>query len=362
MRWKLGGVILGGLILTALLAFVSTASAQKRAWPVDRLANGARVRAAFAPVVKEFRDSVVRVMKNGNQVALGTVVADGLVLTKASEITTAGSLDCQQGKTVRAARAIAWSEPYDLAVLAVETTDWKPVTLHEGPDPEVGHFVIAASYAELPIAIGIVSVARRAIDKEETHGVLGIQLDNNSDGDTIAVVKQVFEGSAAEAAGIQAGDQIQKVGAVAVASGEELQREIFRHQPGETLAIELNRGESHLTLSATLGHPFGDLLSRIAQQNRLGGEVSRRSGGFPVAIQHDSVLKPEECGGPAVDIEGHVIGLNIARSGRTESLLIPASAVKEVLAAHAAGTLPPLSTPVATAPQPLSPPPAVPTE
>ncbi len=52
------------------------------------------------------------------------------------------------------------------------------------------------------------------------------------------------------------------------------------------------------------------------------------------------MLKPEECGGPVVDLNGQVVGLNIARSGRTESLMIPASVIQEVLQEQQAGKLP----------------------
>ncbi len=37
------------------------------------------------------------------------------------------------------------------------------------------------------------------------------------------------------------------------------------------------------------------------------------------------MLKPTDCGGPLVDLEGRVVGFNIARSGRTESYAVPAN-------------------------------------
>src|SRR5687768_6091451 len=67
-------------------------------------------------------------------------------------------------------------------------------------------------------------------------------------------------------------------------------------------------------------------------QNQLGGELSRRRAGFPSVFQHDSVLQPNECGGPVVDLNGHAVGINIARAGRVASYAIPTSVVKEVLA------------------------------
>ena len=44
-------------------------------------------------------------------------------------------------------------------------------------------------------------------------------------------------------------------------------------------------------------------------------------------IQHDTVLYPDECGGPVVDTQGRFVGLNIARAGRVVSYALPASSV-----------------------------------
>ena len=49
------------------------------------------------------------------------------------------------------------------------------------------------------------------------------------------------------------------------------------------------------------------------------------------SLQHDSVLKPNECGGPLVNLEGQVLGINIARAGRTESYAIPSEAIRPLL-------------------------------
>ena len=72
-------------------------------------------------------------------------------------------------------------------------------------------------------------------------------------------------------------------------------------------------------------------MGRSEFQNNLGGKLSVRRFGFPLAFQHDTVLRPADCGGPVVDLDGHVVGFNIARAGRTESYALPADAVQGVL-------------------------------
>jgi serine protease Do len=77
--------------------------------------------------------------------------------------------------------------------------------------------------------------------------------------------------------------------------------------------------------SAKNGKSRGDL------QNSMGSKLSDRRGGFPVILQHDSVLLPTDCGGPLVNLDGQVIGINICRAGRTECYAIPSEAVRPLL-------------------------------
>ncbi|NOZ38750.1 MAG: serine protease, partial [Planctomycetes bacterium] len=60
---------------------------------------------------------------------------------------------------------------------------------------------------------------------------------------------------------------------------------------------------------------------------QLGSSLSQRRFGFPSAFQHDTVIKPSDCGGPVVDLDGKVVGFNLARAGRTETYAIPADVV-----------------------------------
>ena len=64
----------------------------------------------------------------------------------------------------------------------------------------------------------------------------------------------------------------------------------------------------------------------------VNGEISARSTGFQKVIQHDSVLAPNECGGPIIDVYGNAIGINIARAGRVSSYAIPAKVVVPAVA------------------------------
>src|SRR5438034_10391905 len=72
----------------------------------------------------------------------------------------------------------------------------------------------------------------------------------------------------------------------------------------------------------------------------MGSALSSRRNGYPSILQHDSVVKPTDCGGPIVDLDGKVIGINICRAGRVESWAVPAEAIQPLLFDLMAGKLP----------------------
>jgi serine protease Do len=112
--------------------------------------------------------------------------------------------------------------------------------------------------------------------------------------------------------------------------------------PGEHLELRVKRGDDEMQLTAILKRPeeVGNV-SRSDRMNEMGGPLSYRSSSFPSVIQHDTVLRPADCGGPVVDLSGKVVGINIARAGRTESYAAPADEVRHLLADLESGRLAP---------------------
>jgi serine protease Do len=174
------------------------------------------------------------------------------------------------------------------------------------------------------VAVGVMSVAPRKI--AAPSGALGISLASL---DNIAQIEDVMPDMAAFKAGLKAGDQITKVNGKAITGRQNLIDTIRAYMPGEKIEMGVKRGKEELTIEATLSS-LSQLFhgERADFQNSLGGQLSERKAGFPSVIQHDTVLKPSECGGPLVDLDGKAIGLNIARAGRVESYALPASVVQ----------------------------------
>ena len=109
-------------------------------------------------------------------------------------------------------------------------------------------------------------------------------------------------------------------------------RSIREHKPGDKVQLKILRGDKEQTVEVVLGELAQLTLGNRDQfQNSLGGPLSDRRAGFPLALQHDTVLHPNQCGGPLVDLDGKAIGINIARASRVSSYAIPASAIKPIL-------------------------------
>ena len=108
---------------------------------------------------------------------------------------------------------------------------------------------------------------------------------------------------------------------------------LAKNKPGDDVKLKINRENMEQDLKVTLGIRPGTKggKSRGDTQNNMGSKLSDRRAGFPIILQHDSVIKPHECGGPLVNLEGQVLGINIARAGRTESYAIPSEAVRPLL-------------------------------
>lgn len=319
-----------------------------RGGPPSSLKASSQFLALFKPAVEQPARSVVRVQVDGKDASLGTVVADGYVLTKASEVHT-GKLGVKtsDGRDLEAKLA-ATSEAFDLALLKVDGTGLVPITWAESKNAPVGNWVAVAGTGGEAVAAGVVSTTPRSPPPpygaprvpSEQSGFLGVQLDPDAAG---AVIEKVTADSAAEKAGIQPKDMIVQIDTQEVVNQESLINTLLGYKAGETVKIVLEREGKRVELTATLGKRPGELLpkgrgpNRGDMQNSMGSTLSERRTGIPRLFQTDAVVKPGDCGAPVVDLDGHAVGLVIARAGRTESHVIPAETVKGLLPVLLAG-------------------------
>ncbi|MFD0892098.1 PDZ domain-containing protein [Luteolibacter ambystomatis] len=279
--------------------------------------------------------STVQVYAGKNQVAYGTVVGNGTqVLTKWSEIARKGAaiqvLDSKG--TTHSAKITGVHEDEDIAVLSIDGPVLTPVKWSDRGSPALGSFVVASRRDAKLGGLGVVAVLSRSL-RESDQAFLGVNGDMTYSGPGVKV-GSVEEKTGAETAGIKEGDVILKIGDRAISGLMELRNSLLGKNPGDKVAMKISRGGKTIDVEVLLGNrprlpQFTNL--RLRQMEQMGGAISRVRDMFPAVVQSDLQLKPQQCGGPVVDLDGNVIGISIAQADRTRSFFIPADEVVAML-------------------------------
>jgi serine protease Do len=342
---KIHRILPAGVLLAFLWAVPTAARAQGNL--ADFLRTNPKFLQAFREVVAGPSEYTVRVRCDGKDTALGVIVGtDGWVLTKAFDIKGAITCRLKDGRELEA-KVVGVHQPHDLAMLKVEAGGLPVAHFKASKAVPAGTWVASPGPGEDPVAVGVVSVPTRTVQHKglaiaasdlSKIGYLGVALEPAA-GQGVRVA-HVMPGTAASKAGLKVSDVILSVSGVTVNDPEEFQSEMSKRRPGDQISLHVRRGEQELDLDATLQQrPPGDNRSDI--QNHMGSELSARRSGYGTILTHDSVVRPADCGGPLVDLDGNVIGINISRAGRTESWAIPTEVIEVVLADLKSGKLAP---------------------
>lgn len=303
--------------------------------------------ALFKPIVEAPARSTVRVQADGKDAALGTVVSDdGYVVTKASEIKSKKiAIKTRDGRDFDA-QVAATSDLFDLALLKVDGSGLVPVQWGSSADALVGNWVAIPGLSAEPVAVGVVSTKPWTPPGRfgtpyppDQAGFLGVGF---AEAATRATIGMVTAGSAADKAGIQSNDTILLVDTEEIIDQESLINTLQTYKAGEKVKVVIDRAGKRMELLVTLGKRTGAMAkggNRGEFQNSMGSALSERRRGIPRFFQTDAVLKPSDCGAPVVDLDSRVLGLAIARAGRTESHVIPAETVKDLVPILIAGNL-----------------------
>jgi serine protease Do len=288
--------------------------------------NEPAVRSAFQQVLGKASAATVRVLADGEEVALGTVVdADGYLVTKASVLK--GKITCRfrDGKEKQAEK-VGEDETQDLALLRVEATGLTAISWRQGDPPPPGSLVATTAPADAPIAIGVVSSDPRRIrgraDARHSRAWLGVEMGAGESG---LGVGGVAPESPAAKAGVRVGDEIRQIDGAAMKSAEQVVQTVGGHAAGEAIKLLVHRQDQDLEISARLA------TFRSPQDAWGGGPFSERRSGFPAVLPHDTPLHPRDCGGPLVDTDGRAVGVNIARALRVTTYALPAGVVQDAV-------------------------------
>lgn len=266
----------------------------------------------------------------GETLAMGTVVSDdGYILTKASELEDATDPECilSNGKRLKV-REVAIDRILDLVLLKIESRGMTPVVWSTESPPAAGRIVITTDARGTPLLPGVISVRNRSLT---TKGFLGVVLRQLSNSGPV-VVQEVLPGGAAKRHGIKEKDIILAIDGTPIHDSQTMISLVSESPTGKSIAMRIERDGVIRTIDVELTAKFVAednevMLGRYRDTENLGKYASVHNSGFPEAMQHDTDLFPDQCGGPLFDLSGKAVGLNIARAARIASYALPAHIV-----------------------------------
>ena len=289
---------------------------------------------AIQPVLGEVAKSTVRIWSGSRRLAYGTVVDDGRkILSKWSEIAPSQRqlrVDAA-GDETRDVRLSGVYEDEDLVLLEVVGEPLTPVKWSL-ETPKLGGFLAAPQPDGRLAAFGVVSVPTRNL-RETDHAYLGVEGDPEFSGRGVRI-RGVAGDSGAESAGLKPGNVILKVGERPISGLLELKNALTGASPGQKIVLTVEVGGKERQVDVVLGNRpkmpsyFG---ARLGQMERMGGPISQVRDSFTQVLQTDMRPKPNQIGGPVVDLKGRVVGITMARADRTRSFVMPSAAVIELL-------------------------------
>lgn len=325
MRWIINFSVSFCLWLSGILA---DENASIPVLPLEYRLNGKSTQHAFGQAREEALHSTVRLTRNGKLIAMGALVSsEGHVLTKASSCVGAREATLHNGKSYKL-KIKKRNEELDLALYEIisDQKNFHSLTWHDGNRTEAISWVLSAFTELQEIRVGITSGKQRKIGRE--GGVMGVMLgQENTNGVRIS---EVIPQAAADKAGLQTGDFIQKIDGRRVKKRNQVVQVVGKNDPGDVVKIQVLRNTEEKVFTVTLGHRSVtfEMFNRNIQ---MSGPVSKRKDNFPNIIQHDLPLPKEAMGGPLFNLHGDCIGINIARVDRVTTYTLPSEIAFETV-------------------------------
>ena len=352
--------MLSRLLAAAALFLAVAAPAQAQ------LTKDSKLIAQFKPVVSKANESTVRIKCDDKDAVLGTVVdPDGYILTKLSELKGAIYVRLPDGSEYEATTVAAHRET-DLALIKVDVKGLKAVKFADTAKVPQGAWVASSGPTSDPVGVGNVSVMTRKLTGRDAaivnpnRGYLGvIPVDEKDDDGKPAGAKltDVVAGGAAEKAGLKVDDIIVEMNGKKIVNQAALRELLDSLKGGDVIEVKARRKGEMKDFKVTLGSAQKD---RGDFQNDMGARefpLSARRTGFGTVLQTDMVIEAKNCGGPVVDLDGNVLGINIARAGRVETWVVPGEVIRPLIPEFKAGKFAPTAAtavpalPVAPAPR-----------
>lgn len=294
--------------------------------PVSNQRNSLQMLRTFRDAIGTSWKSTVELRREDETVALGAVIdKDGWIISKDSQLPRSATIVCRffDGNESIAER-VASDSSLDLVLMKVPDRNLRVIEWASDALPARGNWVATTDTHSTPVAVGVVSAGVLSVAPKKA--VLGVVLEDAKEG---ALVRDVLRGTGADMAGIRKGDVIRSINGQKLTGRTAAFSLLESCNPGQSIQLELVRGQSEVEAYAQmmdLSHELHD-----STEMEVNGLISARSSGFRSVFLHDTVLLPTQCGGPLVDLNGQVVGINIARAGRVTSYALPTSTVRPVI-------------------------------
>ena len=292
--------------------------------------TGGAITSVFEPQRQVIQKCSAVFYDGRKEIAYGVVIsADGYILSKASEIEQISDLSARVNrKSFPDAKVVLVDARWDVALVKVDAQGLVPADFAKSSDLRQGIWVVVngvTSRTKRRILAGIVSAERREIPAEGGV-VMGVELAKAKGRVEIGAVT---EGSGAEKGGLLAGDIILRVDGEEMNESKQLTELLEKRKAGDVLKISVKRGDVESELEVRLA-ARGEVFAELTRNDEMSGDFSVRRSGFPKVIQHDILANSATMGGPVLNLEGKIVGMNIARANRAETFAIPVEELREI--------------------------------
>ena len=276
------------------------------------------------------REGVLKIADQRTTISLGTLVEDNLVLTKASSLPTRQRLRGIDYRDREYDLTLVYQDPaFDLAVLEIGPNDLTPMQFQTDKTPELGEVLLCVN-APGQAVVSARSAVGTPDSGDPESPFLGVEMSRFEENDRGVTIAGILPDGAAMAAGLRAGDLIVRVNGSEV--GQSLREALQLFRVGDRVQVAIERDGIEMTVPVQLRRrpEYADGLPTPFGNDIV--EANERRTGFGPAIRHDALLGPRDVGAPMVDLQGRVIGLQIAHADRSTNWALPAATLRSVLA------------------------------
>ncbi len=290
-----------------------------------------RLPSQFAAEEESLDDSIVLIssLRDDRYLAVhGTVVtADGLIISKSSQVGNKELVVKLSGGDRPAAEIVARDDKNDLVLLRCESlTGHTPLEfkLSTTSQPAFGSMLLTPN----PRGEAYVSVVGTRVFESEaqagnSQAYVGIAMQDRNGRPMISGVNRNSE---AGRSGLRKGDVILSLNGQKMKKVSEVSAFLKKLKPGSQFFMELQRNGAAIAKRVRVGNR--PQVKRHAADYIVGGKSQRRDG-FTAVFTHDATFQQKEVGTPVFDLDGDFVAFNIARHSRAQCYAIPAKIVAE---------------------------------